>query len=201
MTWGQPRLDAQDSNGIVRPHPALPGLGEGWGGGQCVGRGTQFFVKGETVMRRSIRWAWGLLALTVLLAGCSLLKIKHYDQDVGPLALSPKGVEGLLQTGPDPKDMDVTVTATTSPATPVTLYLVELGDGPPNKDADDRAQQNAQDEISSGHDPKSLVGKKSDQNPTPTLQVVAPAGKKYAVIVANGGAKDTQVTAKILGKY
>jgi hypothetical protein len=151
-------------------------------------------------MRRSKRWAWGLLVVTVLLAGCSLLKFKHYDQDVGPIALSPKGVEGLMQTGPDPKDMDVTVTATTSPATPVTLYLVEIGDGQSKKADDDVAQVNAQDEIASGHDAKKQVGK-SDQSATPTLQVVAPAGKKYAVIVANGGAKDTQVTAKIIGKY
>ena len=60
MTWGQPRLDAQDGNGVVRAAPA-----RGGGSANAVLR------EREPVMRRTTRWAWGLLALTAALAGCA----------------------------------------------------------------------------------------------------------------------------------
>ena len=58
MTWGQPRLDAQDGNGIIRGAP----------GARRAGRGTQFFLKGRTSHAADergghgdcwpLRWCW-----------------------------------------------------------------------------------------------------------------------------------------------
>ncbi|HVS35131.1 MAG TPA: hypothetical protein VMS17_06080 [Gemmataceae bacterium] len=129
------------------------------------------------------------------------MKLKRIEDSPASKSLGPKEADGLMVIEPQPKDMDVTVTATTDPAMPVTLYLVEVGDAN-SKPADDQQNQfNAQDDITAGRDPKSLV-KKSDASDSPSLQATAPANKRYVVIAANSGTKKTDVKdIKVLGKW
>lgn len=137
--------------------------------------------------RHAPRWAWGLLALTVLLAGC--LKFKRVEGEQS-ISLKAKDVQGVLTTqDPQPKDMDVTVTATTSPPTPVTLYLVATDDEGP-----------AMEELSTSRKSSKVIAE-STQSESPTLQGTAPAGKLYTVIAVNGGNQTTEVKAKLVGKY
>ena len=138
-------------------------------------------------MRRSTRWAWGLLALTLLLAGCKLKRV----EDEKSVMVSGKGAKAVLTADAPAKDMDVTVTATTSPSTPVTLYLVLEADAP-----------DVETDLAFGREPPaSKVLAKSTASETPTLQGTIPAGKECTVDAANGGGQQTEVKAKIIGKY
>jgi hypothetical protein len=139
------------------------------------------------------RWAWGLLALTLLLAGC--LKLKRVEDekavDVDAGSTKTAGVRRVMELPGQPKNMDVTVTATTSPGSPVTLYLVLL------TDADD-----VESDLEAGRDPApAKVLAKSAQGESPTLQGTAPASADCAVVAANAGGQKTHVSAKIVGKY
>jgi hypothetical protein len=138
-------------------------------------------------------WAWGLLALTVLLAGCLKLKRVEDEHAVPVDAGSAKtvGVQPVMEAPGQPKDMDVTVTATTSPASPVTLYLVLSSDA-----------EDVMSDLEAGRDPvPSKVLAKSAQGESPTLQGTAPANKDCTVVAANAGGQKTTVNAKIVGKY
>ncbi len=138
-------------------------------------------------MRRSTRWAWGLLALTVLLAGCKLKRV----EDEKSISLSGKGAKGILTANAPPKDMEITVTATTSPSTPVTLYLVLESDA-----------LDVETDLQLGREPaSSKVLAKSTAGESPTLQGTIPAGKECTVDVANTSGTATEVKAKIVGKY
>ena len=138
-------------------------------------------------MRRSTRWAWGLLALTLLLAGCKLKRV----EDEKSVTVSGKGAKAVLTANAPPQNMDVTVTATTSPSTPVTLYLVLETDAP-----------DVEIDLQFGREPPaSKVIAKSATGEAPTLQGTIPAGKECTVDAANGSGTETEVKAKIVGKY
>ncbi len=138
-------------------------------------------------MRRSSRWAWGLLALTVLLAGCKLKRV----EDEKSVTVNGKSAKAVLTADPPPKDMEVTVTATTSPSTPVTLYLVLESDA-----------LDVEADLQLGREPaSSKILAKSTASESPTLQGTIPAGKECTVDAANTSGTPTEVKAKIVGKY
>jgi hypothetical protein len=134
-----------------------------------------------------------LLALSLLLAGCLKLKRVEDEKAVDVDAGSTKtvGVQPVLEAPGQPKDMDVTVTATTPPGSLVTLYLVLSSDA-----------EDVMSDLEAGRDPvPSKVLAKSAQGESPTLQGTAPANKDCTVIAANAGGQKTRVSAKIVGKY
>jgi hypothetical protein len=137
-------------------------------------------------MRRRTRWVCGLLALTVLLPGC--LKFKHVEDDRS-IMLDAKDVQGLMEVPAQPKDMEVTVTATSSPAAPITLYLVAKTD-----------DQQVMSDLEQGRDSSKILAR-STQSETPTLQATAPANKDCTVIAASAGGLKTEVKGHIIGKY
>jgi hypothetical protein len=133
-------------------------------------------------MGRRARWAWGLLALTVLLAGCKLKRV----EDEKSVMLGANIAAGVMEIQSQPKDMQVTVTATSSDG-PVTLYLVPLADA---------------DEVMNDLDHKEdspKVMAKSNTGETATLEGTAPANKDYTVIGYSD--KKTQIKAKVVGRY
>ncbi len=85
-----------------------------------------------------------------------------------------------------PKDMKVTVTAT-SPGAPVTLYLVLT--------ADANQMMNA---LEHGDNPSQVIAK-STAGETVTLEATQPAGKDCTVVGLSD--KQTQVKAKVVGRY
>jgi hypothetical protein len=133
-------------------------------------------------MRRRTRWAWGLLALTVLLAGCKLKRV----EDEKSVMLNANIAKGVMEIPGQPKDMQVTITAT-SPGAPVTLYLV----------ASDQANQVMNDLEHKVDSPKILA--KSGPGENVTLEGTAPANKDCTVIGFSD--KKGEVKAKIVGRY
>jgi hypothetical protein len=133
-------------------------------------------------MRRRARWAWGLLALTVLLAGCKLKRV----EDEKSVMLNANIAKGVMEIPGQPKDMQVTITAT-SPGAPVTLYLV----------ASDQANQVMNDLEHKVDSPKILA--KSGPGENVTLEGTAPANKDCTVIGFSD--KKGEVKAKIVGRY
>ncbi len=57
------------------------------------------------MMGRRTRWAWGLLALTVLLAGCKLKRV----EDEKSVMLDANIARGVMEIPGQPQDMQVTV--------------------------------------------------------------------------------------------
>jgi len=133
-------------------------------------------------MGRRMRWACGLLALTVLLAGCKLKRV----EDEKSVMLDANNAKGVMEIPSQPKDMQVTVTATSSDA-PVTLYLVALTDS--NEVMNDLERKETS--------PKIIA--KSNTGEAVTLEGTAPANKDCAVVGISD--KKTQVKAKIIGRY
>jgi hypothetical protein len=133
-------------------------------------------------MGRRARWAWGLLALTVLLAGCKLKRV----EDEKSVMLNANNSAGVMEIQSQPKDMQITVTATSTDG-PVTLYLVPLADADEVMNDLDHKQDS----------PKVIA--KSNTGETATLEGTAPANKDYSVIGYSD--KKTQVKAKVVGRY
>ena len=133
-------------------------------------------------MRRRTRWALGLLAVTVLLAGCKLKRV----EDEKSVMLGANMPTGLMEIPGQPKDMQVTVTATSSGA-PVTLYLVLKAD------ADKLMGQLERNEDST------LVLAKSSPGENVTLEGTAPANKDCMLIGVSD--KKAEVKTKIVGRY
>jgi len=134
-----------------------------------------------------------LLAFTVLLAGCKFKRVED-DRSVSVAAGAGKtmGVgDPMWELPAQPKDMDVTVTAKTAPASPVTLYLVL---------ADDSEDVETTLKFGGALNASKVIAQ-SDKGETPTLQGTAPANKDCRIIVANAGGQPTEVKAKIIGKY
>jgi hypothetical protein len=133
-------------------------------------------------MRRGTRWAWGLLALTVLTAGCKLKRV----EDEKSVNLEANIAAGVMEIPSQPRDMQVTVTAT-SPGSPITLYLV------PKADAD----QVMSDLDHKQDSPKILA--KSNTGETVTLEGTTPANTDCAVVGFSD--KNAPVKATIVGRY
>jgi hypothetical protein len=133
-------------------------------------------------MRRRTRWALGLLALTVLLAGCKLKRVEGEKS----VMLEGNVAAGLMEVPSQPRDMQVTVTAT-SPGAPVTLYLV----------ATEYANEVMSDLEHKVDSPKILA--KSGAGETVTLEGTAPANKDCTVVALSD--KKAEVKAKIVGRY
>ncbi len=133
-------------------------------------------------MRRRTRWAWGLLALTVLLAGCKLKRV----EDEKSVVLDANVAKGVMEIPSQPKDMQVTITAT-SPGAPVTLYLVAASDA-------NQVMNDLEHKVDS---PKVLA--KSGPAENVTLEGTAPANKDCTVVALSG--KKGEVKAKIVGRY
>jgi hypothetical protein len=133
-------------------------------------------------MRRQTRWAWGLLALTVLVAGCKLKRV----EDEKSVMLDANIAKGVMALPVQSKDMQVTVTAT-SPGAPVTLYLVATDDV-------NEVMSDLEHKVDS---PKILA--KSGAGETVTLEGTAPANKECTVVALSD--KKAEVKAKIVGRY
>lgn len=133
-------------------------------------------------MRRGTRWAWGLLALTVLTAGCKFKRV----EDEKSVMLEANVAAGVMEIPSQPKDMQVTVTAT-SPGAPVTLYLVL------KTDADE-----VMGELEHQQDSSAVIAK-SNTSETVTLEGTAPANKDCTVVGFSD--KKAQVKANIVGRY
>jgi hypothetical protein len=132
-------------------------------------------------MRQATRWAWGLLALTVIAAGCTKLR----DEVAKPV--ERKAAVGLMAIPPQTAAMKLTVTATSS-AGPITLYLA------PSADA-----EAAMLLIEAGKDsPKVLF--KSTQGSSVTLEGTMPINTDCTVIAFNDGDQKTEVKASVIGK-
>jgi hypothetical protein len=132
--------------------------------------------------RRTRWWPWGLLALTVLLAGCKLKRV----EDEKSVMLEANIANGIMEIQSQPKDMQVTVTAT-SPDAPVTLYLV------PSVEAN-QVMADLEHKEDSPH-----IIAKSNTGESVTLEGTAPANKDCTVVGYSD--KNTQVKAKIVGRY
>ena len=131
-------------------------------------------------MRQATRWAWGLLALTVMLAGCTKLR------DEKTVAVDAKKAVGVMAVPPQTSAMKITVTASSS--APVTLYLA------PSTEAEDVMLT-----IEAGKDsPKVLF--KSTQGTNVTLEGTMPANTDCTVIAFNDGDQKTEVKTSIIGK-
>ena len=132
-------------------------------------------------MRQTTRWAWGLLALTVMLAGCTKLR------DEKTVSVEANKAIGVMAVPAQTAAMKITVTATSSTA-PVTLYLA------PTADADA-----VMDQLDVGKDsPKVLF--KSSQGVNVTLEGSMPLNTECTVIAFNEGDQTTEVKASIIGK-
>ena len=132
-------------------------------------------------MRQANQWAWGLLALTVMLAGCTKLR------DEKTVLVDPKQAKGVMAIPPQASAMKITVTATSSTG-PVTLYLAPTADA-----------EGAMLSIESGKDsPKVLF--KSTQGSSVTLEGNLPLNTDCTVIAFNDGDQKTEVKASIIGK-
>jgi hypothetical protein len=123
-----------------------------------------------------------LLALTVLVAGCKLKRV----EDEKSVVLDANVAKGVMEIPGQPKDMQVTVTAT-SPDAPVTLYLVATGDA-------NKVMNDLEHKVES---PKVLA--KSGPGENVTLEGTAPANKDCTVIGISD--KKAQVKAKVVGRY
>jgi hypothetical protein len=132
-------------------------------------------------MRQGTQWAWGLLALTVVLTGCTRLR------DEKTATINAKAAGGVMEIPSQTSDMKITVTATSS-AGPVTLYLA------PSADAND-----VMDQLDHGKT-SSKVLFSSTQGDNVTLEGTMPASKDCTVIAFNDGAQETKVKASIVGK-
>ena len=130
-------------------------------------------------MRRTTRWAWGLLAVSILLAGCKRV------EDEKTVGLEPNNPAGLMEIPAQPKDMKVTVTAT-APGASVTLYLV----------SSDQANQLMND-LEHHEDSKAIA--KSNTGENVTLEGTAPANKDCTVVGLSD--KKAQVKAHVVGRY
>ena len=132
-------------------------------------------------MRQTTRWAWGLLALTVMLAGCTKLR------DEKTVSVEANKAIGVMAVPAQTAAMKITVTATSSTA-PVTLYLA------PTADADA-----VMDQLDVGKDsPKVLF--KSSPGVNVTLEGSMPLNTECTVIAFNEGKEKTEVKASIIGK-
>jgi hypothetical protein len=134
-------------------------------------------------MRRRTQWQpWGLLALTVLLAGCKLKRV----EDEKSVMLEANIAEGIMEIQSQPKDMQVTVTATSADG-PVTLYLV------PSVEANQ-----VMSDLDHKEDSPNIIAK-SNTGESVTLEGTTPANKDCTVVGYSD--KKTQVKAKIVGRY
>ena len=133
-------------------------------------------------MRRRTQWALGLLAVTVLVAGCKLKRVED-EKSVMLEANIPKGV---MEIPVQSRDMQVTVTAT-SPGAPVTLYLVPTADA--NEVMNDLEHKEVYQKILAKSGPAETV----------TLEGTAPANKECTVFAVSD--KNGEVKAKIVGRY
>jgi hypothetical protein len=133
-------------------------------------------------MGRKTRWAWGLLALTVLLAGCKFKRV----EDEKAVMLDDNVAKGVMEIPGQPKDLQVTVTATASDGS-VTLYLVALDD----------ANQLMTDLEHKVDNAKFIA--KSNTGASVTLEGTAPANKDCTVVAMSD--KKTEVKAKVVGRY
>ena len=131
-------------------------------------------------MRRATRWAWGLLAVTVLLTGCKRV------EDEKTVSLAANIAQGVMEIPGQPKDMKVTVTAT-APDGPVTLYLVPTADA-----------EQMMNELESKKESSKVIAK-SNTGETATLEGTMPANKDCTVVAISD--KKTQVKAKVVGRY
>ena len=129
-------------------------------------------------MRRTRRWAWGLLALSVALAGCTRVK------DEKTVSVNPGEVKKLM-IDPQKSDLKLTVTGHSADA-PVNVCVVTQDD-----------EEASMAPLTNGKAPpkalaSALAGK--DFN----LEATLPAGKGGTVLLA--GDKKTQVQVTIVGK-
>ena len=134
-------------------------------------------------MRRTGRLL-GWASVVVVLAGCQMKRV----EDEKTISLNPKDVQPVMVVPAQPKDMPITVTAATTPAVPVTLYLAATADA-----------DNVMNDLTAGRDSSKVIAK-SSPGESPTLTATAPANKDCTVIAVSGGAK-TEVKAHIVGKY
>ena len=129
-------------------------------------------------MRRTRRWAWGLLALTVVLAGCTRVK------DEKTVSIDPGEVKKLM-IDPQKSDLKLTVTGHSADA-PVNACLVTQDD-----------EEASMPPLMSGKaPPKALASALASKDFN--LEATLPAGKGGTVLLA--GDKKTQVQVTIVGK-
>ena len=129
-------------------------------------------------MRRTRQWAWGLLALTVVLAGCTRVK------DEKTVALEPGEVKKLM-IDPQKSDLKLTVTGHSADA-PVNACLV-------TQDAEEASMLPL---TNGAAPPKALASALASKDFN--LEATLPAGKGGTVLLA--GDKKTQVQVTIVGK-
>ena len=131
------------------------------------------------MIRQATRWAWGLLAVTVLLAGCKRV------EDEKTVSFEANVAKGVMEIPGQPKDMKVTITATAD--APVTLYLVPTADA-----------NQAMNEIDGKQESSKIIAK-SNTGESVTLEATMPANKDCTVVGASD--KKAQATAKVVGRY
>ena len=137
-------------------------------------------------MRRSTRWAWGLLALTLLLAGCKLKRVED-EKSVTVSGKGAKASDGQRAAPEHGRDGDGDD------------FAEHAGDAlpRPRNRRPGRGDRSAIRPRASGLQGHRQIGHGRGAH----LQGTIPAGKECTVDAANGSGTETEVKAKIVGKY
>ena len=132
-------------------------------------------------MRRRTRWAWGLLPLVVVLAGCHFKKV----EDEKTVSIDVGEVKKLI-VDPQTSDLKLTVTGQSADA-PVSACVVLQED-----------EEAAMLPLSQGKPPpKALASALASKDFT--LEATLPSGKTGTVMLASGD-KKAEVKVKIVGR-